>query len=970
MTDESPRDWARVEAILDEVLDAAPEEREVVLERACGPEPGLRTRVETLLRAMERSDSFLDRPAHESAAHLIREMSEGGAPDPDRALPFDRIGPYRLIRELGRGGMGAVYLAERDDEVRRQVAIKLVSPAAAPHLRARFLAERQILANLEHPNIARLYDGGTTPDGTPFLVMELVDGQRIDEYCDASRLDVAGRLALFDTICDAVQFAHQSMVVHRDLKPSNVLVTRDGVVKLLDFGVAKLLDVADAGITQAGFVALTPAYASPEQLRGQAVTVAADVYGLGVLLYELLTGRYPYDLAGKMPFEVARVVHETEPERPSVAARSDAATEADAATLLAGASDRARHRATSPQGLRRRLEGDLDNIVLTALRKEPESRYPSVYHLREDLRRHLDGRPVTARPATLRYRAGKYVRRHRVAVTATGLLLLSLTGGLAATLWQARSAAKQARRAEEVRDFLVGLFESSDPDSTVGRTVTARELLDRGAASLDGRLSTDAALRADMLDVVSRLYRELGLLDAARPLAEAALATRRSGAGSDPAGRAESAGELASVLYEQGEYEEAEKLAREALEVRRRGRRRDPAAYAAALSDVAAVLSVQGGADEADSLYREALAVDRRGGDPEALASHLSNYGAALSRRARWDDARSADEEALSIRRTLHGEESTEVATSLLNLGSVLTAMGEFEQAERTLRECLAIRTKLLGENHAHTALVWHELANVMQQMGRGEEGERAERRALAIRRAVLGPEHPDVAQSLNQLGVNLYFQGRFAEAADLFGQVLGIWSRVYGPRHPSVLTVQTNQAAALRDAGQYAAAEKILRETLAVRREVLGDRHQDVAATLNNLGTLLSMEDKDAEAESMMRQAVSIWQQALGPDHVIAANGLYALGRLLVKERRYEEAELPLRDALRIRAAALDANAPVLANARLAYAECLIGLGRFAEADTLVTAALPILRAQFGDEHENVKRAVRARTAIDRARR
>jgi eukaryotic-like serine/threonine-protein kinase len=375
----SPGEWARVERLLEDALDLPEGERAAFLARACDGDADVERRVRALLDAAAAADRFLERPAVEWAGALVQELAGTGAAEA-AASPVERVGPYRQLREIGRGGMGAVYLAERDDdEFRRQVAVKLVA-AAGPDALTRFGAERQILASLEHPNIARLYDGGTAATGVPYLVMEYIAGERIDAWCDARRCTVADRLRLFETVCDAVAFAHRNLIVHRDLKPSNVLVADDGAVKLLDFGVAKLLE-PDAAVslpTRTGVRALTPEYASPELLRGDPISTATGVYALGVLLYELLCGRRPYELSGRSPVEMERIVGDLEPAPPSGA-------------LTPAAAER---RGASPDTLRRRLSGDLDNIVAMALRKEPERRYASVLHLRDDVRRHLDGLPV------------------------------------------------------------------------------------------------------------------------------------------------------------------------------------------------------------------------------------------------------------------------------------------------------------------------------------------------------------------------------------------------------------------------------------------------------------------------------------------------------------------------------------------------------------------------------------------------
>jgi serine/threonine-protein kinase len=949
--------WHVVERLLDAALDLPPNEQSAFLERECDDD-ALRSRLRVLLSAAAASGSFLERPAQEVASALVAEAVAERAAEQRHALPTERIGPYRLVGEVGRGGMGAVYLAERDDEeFHRRAAIKLVHSAAAPGLNARFLAERQILASLDHPNIARLYDGGTTDGGTSYLVMEYIDGRRVDAYCDEKALSVDQRLALFETVCDAVQFAHQNMVVHRDLKPSNVLVTEDGAVKLLDFGVAKLLDPLRpaADLTQTAFVPMTPAYASPEQLRGEPISTATDVYALGVLLHELVAGVGPYDVTGRTPSEIEQLVAEREPLRPSSVVRSS--QEAAAIASL---------RATTPKGLSRRLRGDLDNIVLTALRKEVRNRYRSVYHLRDDVRRERDGLPVSARAPTFGYLAGKFVRRNRVGVAAAGLVLLSLVAGLAGTAWQARAAEREARRATEVRDFVVGLFESSDPDSTKGRTVTVLELLDRGAARLDSGLTGEPALRSDMLGVVGRMYLELGQYDRARRLLEEALTVRRGlGRAVMATDIAESAADLAAVLREQAEYDVAESLSREALAVRRGRADSEPAALSSSLGDLASIMSLRGDADGADSLYREALAIDGRLDDSEALATHLDQYGIALWRAARYEESQRVLEDALAMRRMLYGRQHTLVATTLLNLSTTVIESGDYARAEALVGECLEIRRTLLGEAHPHVASALNNLGSVFVRAGRLEEAETTHRQALEIYRSAFGDAHPEVANSMNQLGVVLYYTGRHSEAAKEFERVLELWRASYGTHHRNVLAVLNNLGAARREGGDLAGAEDALRTTLQLRREALGDPHADIAQSLNNLGLLLVQRGDLTEADSMFRQAIDIWRRTLGDENPAVADGLMSLGRLRLQESRFAEAAAVLREAVHIRTTSLAAEAPLLASARLNLAESLIPLGRLGTADSLLGLALPVLTRQWGENAELTDRARRAAAEI-----
>jgi serine/threonine-protein kinase len=517
--------WERVKELFDGAAGLDPDARAAFLAEACGDDGALREEVESLLLAHDQAGGFLPEPP----------------PDPDAGdaaedLADRRLGPYRLLHLIGQGGMGHVYRAIRDDDqFKKLVAVKLVRvEMATDAVLARFRAERQILAGLEHPGIARLLDGGAIEDGRPFLVMEHVEGTRIDVYARDHALTTAARVTLFRSVCAAVQYAHENLVVHRDLKPANILVTPDGLPKLLDFGVAKLMDPSGPGAATATlFAAMTPAYASPEQVRSEPITTATDVYSLGVVLHELLTGRRPYRLAGVTSLELQQAICEQEPERPA-------------------------------------LPDDLGAIVLKALRKAPHLRYPTVAAFSEDLGRYLAGLPVSARKGTARYRAARFVRRHRVKVALSALLAVAAASFAANTAVQAGRVAREKDKTERVTGLLVGLFRVSDPGEARGNTVTAREMLDRGAARVRAELAAEPEVQAALLDTMGRVYGNLGLYAEAQPLVEEALATRRRVLGDDHddvAASLKSLATLAVVLQARGRCDEAERLAREVVAV-------------------------------------------------------------------------------------------------------------------------------------------------------------------------------------------------------------------------------------------------------------------------------------------------------------------------------------------------------------------------------------------------------------------
>src|SRR5262245_35073041 len=560
----APGRWTEIRALFEELVDLPPAERQGRLAQVADRE--IADRVGRLLAADSEAGRFLETPAVAVAGGFFDGLAEAV----DEPSPPARIGPYRVLGRLGRGGMGEVLLAERADGLFDQrVAIKLLRRGmASDEVLSRFSRERRILARLEHPHIARLLDGGATEDGRPYFVMELVEGEPITEFCRSRSLPVEDRLRLLQDACDAVATAHRNLVVHRDLKPSNVLVTKDGEVKLLDVGIAKLLGPDDTGEaaaqTRTELRLLTPAYAAPEQILGEPVTTATDVWALGALAYELLTGTLPQKREGRSAAALATAAAEDVKERPS----QRVAREDREALPFASATEADRRR------LERRLRGDLDNILLAALRREPERRYGSVTALAGDLRRYREGQPIKARPDTFGYRFSKFVRRNRVGVAAAVLVFLSLVAGIAVAAWQARraeahakTAAAAARRAEAVKEFLIGLFEVADPEQASGGSVTASDLLDQAGTRLQSELASEPDVQADLLETVARIDKGLGRLDTAEDLAERSLAIREKILPSGDAAIGRSLATLGAVQMSKGQLDQAEKSITGALGV-------------------------------------------------------------------------------------------------------------------------------------------------------------------------------------------------------------------------------------------------------------------------------------------------------------------------------------------------------------------------------------------------------------------
>ncbi len=733
-----------------------------------------------------------------------------------------RIGPYEVEREIGTGGMGIVYLASRADAAfEKKVAIKVARGALrSEEALERFKRERQILAQLEHPNIARLLDGGATAEGLPYLVMEYIEGEPLHVYCDGRRLATEERLKLFLAVSSAVEYAHRALVIHRDLKPANILVTSEGVPRLLDFGIAKLLPSGtESESTADTIIAFTPCYASPEQVRGETMSTATDVYSLGVLLYELLTGHGPYRITTWKPLEVVHAIVQQEPELPSEAVdrtqRFLALAGGRAAALTPLSVSRTRE--GTPKRLRSKLRGDLDAILMTALRKEPDRRYSSVAAFAADVRAYLEGRPICARRDSILYRADKFVRRHGWGVAAGLVIVVLALGAAANALVQSRRIARERDRAAMVQRFLVDLFSVSDPDEARGSTVTAREVLDRGAERIRGDLEAQPEARADLMETMADIYNRLGMNRKAAELARDALVFRREAGDRDPRGLARTLNLLGNILMDMGDMTESEKIYRESLELRRRVFGKDSLEVAQALNNLGGVLHTLGRYDESDRLQAESLDLKRKLLDPHdpSLASSIYNAGIGLYQRGDLPGAEARLREALDIQRKSLGEDHPEVAFTMQSLGALFDETGRYPEAEKIYREALAVQRKVFGEEHPDIVTTLTNLANTMTHVGRLVEAEATLREALPMSRKLYGEETPDTAHVLAALADAELELGRLDDALRDAVAAQAICERIFGPAHPQTAEAQSLHGRVLLAMGRYAEAELALRSAL-----------------------------------------------------------------------------------------------------------------------------------------------------------
>lgn len=854
--------WKKLSQLFADSLEREPAERASYLDEACGDDTGLRDEVERMLLADQES---VGRIADEALTTTLgAEAWEGRI-----------VGRYRIVREHARGGMGRVFIAERaDGSFDHIVALKILQSAlVSDALLERFRQERQILARLQHENIATLLDGGVTEDGQPWFAMEFVEGIPIDEYCDEHRLTIEERLRLFRDVCRALVYAHGALVVHRDLKPDNILTNADGRVRLLDFGIAKLIAEDDDTSPREGtaMLALTPAYASPEQVRGEPVGTATDVYSLGVILYELLTGARPYELTSRVPTEVERVVCGVDPVRPSTritTIRSDSGADGE------GARDRDAGwlRRTDVRKLRRRLSGDLDVICLKALRKEPDRRYSTVQELLDDIDRHLEGQPVRARPATLGYRFGKSIRRNRWAWGAAAAVVVtssSLVAFYTSRLTEERDRARiEAQKAGEVADFLQGLFEVVDPEESLGRTITARELLDAGADRIDQGLASQPEVQATMLRVIGEVYASLGLRRQAVDLLSRAVELNRDLLGPENEEYAMSLVSLATSLQDSGEMADAEASFLEAIRVLESVLEPTDPTAGEAIRHYAYWLETDGRYDEAIVEYERALERMRRSTDPgdDRLVSLLGAYGNLLRQ---LDDERAEEilREVLEVRRASLGPRHPDVASSARILGSLLRDAGRYEESEALYLEALDIRRGVYGPDHAEVAGVLNSYATMLSRKGDEAEAARMYRDFIRTMERVHGGPHPDLAAGYHNLATTLRALGEVDEAETFFFRSLEVQDEVLRENHPNRAFSRVGLASLYRDLGRYGEAEELLREALEIRRMGLPPGHRHIGEALSNLGATLMDLDRFDEAEPYLAEALEVLTDAEGPD-------------------------------------------------------------------------------------------------------
>ena len=886
--------WRRVESVLDAVLTRERPDWPAVLDERCANDASLRREVEGLLGRAATAAQFLAVPPAAAARALIDEAQKAAAGRDEGR----RIGAYRILREIGRGGMSRVFLAERaDGAFAQQAAIKLLRSNLDSDIdQHRFRAERQILATLNHPNIARLLDGGITDDGLPYLVLEYVNGMPLDQWCAERALTIAERLELFQTVGNATQHAHNNLVVHRDLKPSNIFVSSDGVVKLLDFGLAKLLDPGSAPdqlLTRPGHRWMTPEYAAPEQIRGEPITTLTDVYQLGAVLYQLVTGRLPFGAQTSSPREIEDAVLSAAPRPPSAVAA--------AGSPLARSS--------------RTMRREVDAIVLKGMREEPERRYASASAMVEDLQRLRDGRPVLATPNGTGYRLRKFVRRHRGAVAVASAMVVLLVGAAFRERSLRARAEAEARKATAVEQYLASVFDVADPyappDGKLG-DVTARAILDRGAQRIDSVLMDQPDVQAELRGVIGRVYGSLGLYDKATPVLQRALEQRRALYGPRSIEVAAVEDQLGELLVKRDQLDKAEPLLRDALALRR---------------------SLLGNRDT-------------------ATAQSLDHLGSLFQERNEFDKALPVAREALEIRRAVLGDSDVAVANSVNQLGLLYWYKGQYDEAEPLYRTALAIMQRRLGEDHPLTATVVHNLAQLKQmQGGHIDEAIVLYRRALAAKRKSLGNAHPSVTVNLNNLANILSREkGELDEAETLTREALALDRQIFGERHGYVAASLDNLATILRLKGEFDEAEQLSRQALAINSTLFGARHNSIALNLNNIANARQLKGDAAGAVPLFRESLAMYGKLLGEKHASYASVSVNLARALRESGNVAEAE----QLFRATESRIDSvkQRPQYINVEIGLGRILTSRGETQPARVVLERALAMSRQRYGEQH------------------
>jgi len=892
--------------VFTEAIQLPTDERIAFLDRACADNGDLRGRIEALLRFNDRAGDFLENPP----TVLI---SEGRAKVAAGEKPGDRVDRYQLLQQIGEGGCGVVFLAEQEEPVRRRVALKVVKPGMdTKSVIARFEAERQALAWMDHPNIAHVFDAGTTDSGRPYFVMELVRGVKITDYCEQKSLTTGGRLKLFIEVCEAVQHAHQKGIIHRDIKPSNILVATEAdgtaVPKVIDFGIAKATTnqrLTDKTLFTAFEMLIgTPAYMSPEQalLTSADVDTRTDIYSLGVLLYELLTGTTPFDSRELLKSgldEIRRVITSQEPVRPSTRLKTMLATDLTAISL--------QQRADPPK-LINDIRGDLDWIVMKALEKDRARRYATAHGLALDVQSYMAGEAVSARSPSRLYRFRKLVLRNKFLFAGIGLIatvviaaLIIVSASLAKEIQSRREAVAASAKSQQVTTFLKDMLNGAGPRAAHGQDTTMlRGILDQTAARIENELTNQPAIQAEMLDLIGRLYDQIANSRKGEEMERAALAIRRQTFGPESLQAAASLNDLGLVLMTQHKLPEAEKAHAHALAIRRRLLGEENPDTATSLNDLAAAYRDQGKLTQAEAMAQDALRIRRTlwGKDHLDVADSLRNLSIILGSQDRWQEAKEKAQEVLTIRRNLLGPEHPFIASALEDVAWAASGLHQFDEAQRLDAEALVMRQHLFGDSHPDVARNLNALGQLLGNRGELPAADAVLKATLSIQRKIVGEYDQATLETLDALGKVLNHEGKPAEAEPVLREALASWHQRGEDEKPGRLYTLRDLGETLEHVGKWQEAETIWRESLVLWRKREGNEERQSMYTLRKLALALEAETKWPEAESVHREALSLSQKKGDQDPEALADR-EKLVRVLTNEKKFGEAEELLDEVL-----------------------------------------------------------------------
>jgi serine/threonine-protein kinase len=870
------KQWQVLDSLFHEALEQPKSSLDGFIERVRLNHPDIVDELVTMLDSHENAGGFLS-----NSAHGMMTINPG-----------DIVGTWRILKEIGRGGMSTVYQAERNDGLfERTVAIKFMHGfMPGTDINARIQAEQRFLARLNHPNIATLIDAGVSESGRPYFILEYIDGKPITQYCDDQKLNIDQRLQLFEQVCQAVQFAHQHLIVHRDLKPSNILVDTNGNVKLLDFGIAKFLDddqEIDSPKTRTGLYLMTPEYASPEQVLGNEITTTSDVYALGMLLCELLTGSLPYTLTDRNPIELGKIITQTKPTKPSTLITQGADLEARKRIL--------QHRSSSHDQLKRRLKGDLDTIVLTALRKEPERRYGSVELLNQDIQRYRNHLPISARPEQTSYRIGKFIQRHRIGVSIAALVAIALISITSIAVWQARQADNERMKALMVIDVLEDMLSSPNPFED-GRDVRVVDILEQTASKLETDFASYPDVQASVRHTLGVTYRELGLFDEASTELWSSLRLRNELYGTVHEDVANTQGHLGILEMKRGNYELADSLFTLAYNTDKRLFGDHHTRIATRLNDLGTLKWETGDYESAETLLRESVQMEEelRGPNHQDLAKGIGNLGILLSVAGKNEEALQLHERELDILRTNYDENHPGIPQALSHIGIILDDLERHEESKAIHEEALEMFRRIKGDDHPDVAYAMNNLATVMSDLGDNEGSIAMQEASIAIYEKAIGSNHPNVGIQYNNLAAAKRQMGDIEGAEAGYRKAVAIWTAAFSSDHPYIAFGQSSLGAVLISKEQYNEALLVLQDAYRIRVDLLQPDNPDRANTKSLLGYCLFKMGRSNEAEEHMKSAYETLVAVLGKDHRVTQAASERLDEFYSVSGRSSTVEIP----------------------------------------------------------------------------